>query len=116
MLQIFFPFSFIFNIYAQLYDNLLALWFGTVVPDGLHAVAEVIENVAVLDAAAGREEATDNAGDVAADVERLWIIHADALHAEAEAADARQDDSLAVTQFFLQQVLKLRDDTNDGAF
>ena len=58
-------------------------------PDGLHAVAVVIEDMTVLDAATGREEAADDAGDVAADVERFRIVHADALHAEAEAADAR---------------------------
>ena len=57
-------------------------------PDGLYAIAEVVEDVAALNAAAGREEATDNAGDVTADVEHFRIVHADAFHAEAEAANA----------------------------
>ena len=61
--------------------------------------------MAALDAAACGEEAADDAGDVATDVERLGIIDTDAFHPETEAADARKDDGLAVGQSFLENVL-----------
>lgn len=67
---------------------------GTFMPDGLHTVAEVVDDMAVLgavacvDAMAGRQEAADDTGDVTADVELLRIVYADTLYAEAETADA----------------------------
>lgn len=70
------------------------LWLESFLPDGLDAFAEVVEDMAALDAAACRQEAADEAGDVLADVEVLRIIHTNALHAQAETADAGQDDRL----------------------
>lgn len=49
-----------------------------------------------LNAAASGEEAANDSGDVLAYVEGLGIIHTDALHAEAETADARKYHSLAI--------------------
>ena len=84
-------------------------------PDGFDAFAEVVEDVAALDAAAGREEAADDAGDVASDVEVLLVFDTDALHTQAEAADAGKDDRLALTQFLLHEVLDLGGDTYHSA-
>lgn len=64
-------------------------------PDGLYTVAEVVEDVAALDAAACREKAADDAGDVLADVEVLWVIDTNTLHAEAEPSDAVEDHRLS---------------------
>jgi len=50
-------------------------------PDGFDTFAEVVEDMTALDAATSREETTDNAGDVTADVECLRIIHTDAFYA-----------------------------------
>ena len=70
------------------------LRFEAFLPDGFDTVAEVVEDVAALDAAAGRKEATDDASDVAADVEVFGIFDTDALYSETEAADARKNDGL----------------------
>ena len=74
-------------------------------PDGLHAVAEVIEDMTTLDASASREETTDNTGDVTTDVEVLGIINAYTFHAKAESADAWEDYCLPFSQPMLQDVL-----------
>ena len=84
-------------------------------PDGLDAFAEVVEDVAALDAAAGREKTADDAGDVASDVEVLRVFDTDALHTEAEAANAGKDDGLAFTEFLLHDVLDLGGNTHHRA-
>lgn len=77
------------RLYVPVHLRLEAL-----VPDGLHTVAEVVDDMAVLGAAAsvdtmaGRQEAADDTGDVTADVELLRIVHADTFYTEAETADA----------------------------
>ena len=73
--------------------------FETFLPDGLDTIAEVIEDLATLDATTGRQEAADNAGDVTADVESLRVIHTDAFHAEAEASDAGKHHGVAFAEF-----------------
>ena len=75
-------------------------------PSDLHTIAEVIEDMAILDATASREETADDAGDVTTDVELVRIIHADALHAKAESANAWEDNCLPFGQPMLQDVLK----------
>ena len=72
------------------------LWFGTFLPDGFDTFAEVVEDMTAWDATAGREETTDDAGDVAADVECLRIIYPDAFHPKAEAADTWEYDCLTL--------------------
>ena len=74
-------------------------------PDGLDTFAEVVENMAALDATASGEEAADDAGNMAANIEILGIIDTDALHTQAEATNARQHNGLAVAQFLLHGVL-----------
>lgn len=71
--------------------------------------------MAALHATAGREEATDDAGDVVAETEVLGTVHTDTLHTETETADAGKDHRMAVGKVLLQQMLQLRDDTRDGA-
>jgi hypothetical protein len=61
------------------YTESVGLRFGTFVPDGLDTVAEVVENVATLDATAGGQEAADDARDVAADVKGLGVVDTDTL-------------------------------------
>lgn len=75
-------------------------------PDGLDAFAEVVEDVAALDAAAGWEETADNAGDVATDVERLGIIDSDTLYTETEATNAWKNDSLSILSI-LSNILRI---------
>ncbi len=71
--------------------------------------------MATLDAATGREETTDDTGDVTADVEGLRVVHTDALYPETEAADAWKDDRLALWEPLFQDVLQFRHDTDDGS-
>lgn len=92
------------------------LWLGPLVPHGFHAFAEVVKDVAALDAATGGQEAADDAGDVAADVESLGVVDANALDTQAESADAGQYHGLTFAQFLLKQVLQFRHDTDDSAF
>ena len=92
------------------------LRFEAFLPDGLDTVAEVIEDVATLDTTTGRQETTDNAGDVLSDVECLGIIHTDALHTETETADARKHHRLSLTKPVFKDVLKLRHHTDDRSF
>ena len=56
------------------------LRFKARLPYGFDTLAEVVEDVAALDTATGREETADDSGDVAADVECLRVIHPDALY------------------------------------
>jgi hypothetical protein len=84
-------------------------------PDGLDALAEVIEDMAALDATASREETADNAGDVLADVECLGIIHTNTLYAKTETADAWEHDCLTLRKPLLQDVLQFRHYTNNGS-
>ena len=76
-------------------------------PDGVHTVAEVVEDVAAVDAAAGGEETADDAGDVVTDVEVFRVVHANAFHAKAEAADTGKDDGLAVAEPLFEDILQL---------
>ena len=87
----------------------------TFLPDGFDAVAEIVEDMATLDATACREEATDNTSDVAGDVEILGIVDANALHSKAETAYAWKNDGLSFGQTLFQDILKLSYDTSDGA-
>ena len=66
-------------------------------PDCFDAIAEVVENVAALDATAGGKEAADDASDMTADVEGLGIVDTDALHTQTETADAREDNCMSFT-------------------
>ena len=45
--------------------------------------------MATLDATTGREETTDDAGDMTTDVECLRIIHTDTLHTKTETSYSR---------------------------
>ena len=74
-------------------------------PDGLDTFAEVVENMTALDATTSGEEAADDAGNMAADIEILGIIDTDALHTQAEATNARQHNGLPFTQFLLHSIL-----------
>jgi hypothetical protein len=49
-------------------------------PNGLDALAEIINDMVTLGATAGRQETTDNTGDVMPDVESLRTVHTDALY------------------------------------
>ena len=53
--------------YRSYVSNIDSLWFESFLPDSLHAVAEVIEDMASGNAAACGQETTDDAADVAAD-------------------------------------------------
>ena len=75
-------------------------------PDGFDALAEVVEDMATLDAATGWEKTADDAGDVASDVEFLRIIHPDTLYPKAETADSWEYDRLALGKSVLQDILK----------
>ena len=71
-------------------------------PDGFDTIAEVVEDVAALDAAAGWQETTDEAGDMAAEIEFFRIVDADTLHMKTETTDARQDNRLAIGEFIFE--------------
>ena len=75
-------------------------------PDGFDALAEVVEDMATLNAATSREETADDAGDVTTDVEFLRIIHSDTLYPKAETADSREYDRLTLGKSVLQDILK----------
>ena len=62
--------------------------------------------MSALDATACGEEATDDAGDVVADVKIFRIVDTYTLHAKAETADARKYDCLTFRQPVLEDVLK----------
>ena len=85
-------------------------------PHGFDAVADIVEDMAALGAAAGREETTDDAGNMAADVKLLRVVNADALHAKTEPADTRKDDRLALRQSMFQNTLQFGHHTDDGTF
>lgn len=85
-------------------------------PHGLDAVADIIKDMAALDATPGREETTDDAGDVAADVKLLRVVDAHALHTETEAADAGKYDRMTFRQPLLDNLLKIGDHAGDGTF
>ena len=72
----------------------MPLRFKTRLPDGFDTFAEVVEDMASLNTATGREETADDAGDVTVDVECLRVIHPDALYTKTETADARENDRL----------------------
>ena len=55
-----------------------------------------------LNAASGWEETADNAGEVMADIEILWIIYTYTLYTKTETTDTRQDNCLAIGQFFFK--------------
>lgn len=65
-------------------------------PYGFDTLAEIIEDMASLNTATGREETADDACDVAADVECLRVIHPDALYTKTETADAKENDRLTL--------------------
>ena len=68
-------------------------------PDGLDTFAKVVKNMAALNTAAGGKEAADDAGDVMADVEFLWVVYADAFHTKTEASDAGKHHGVAFAEF-----------------
>jgi hypothetical protein len=53
-----------------------------------------------------REETADGALHVAADVERLWVVNANAFRTETEPSDAVNHDGLAIGQAVLHHVFK----------
>ena len=75
-------------------------------PDGLDALTEVVEDMAPLDTATGREETAYDACDVTTDVERLRIIDTDALYPKAETSDAWKNNGLTFRKPMLQDILK----------
>jgi hypothetical protein len=75
-------------------------------PDDLHTLAEIIEDVAALNTTASGKETADDAGDVATDVEFLRIIHPDTLYPKAETADSWEYDRLTLGKSVLQDILK----------
>ena len=82
------------------------LRFKARLPYGLDTLAEVVEDMATLDAATGWEETADDAGDVASDVEFLRIIHPDTLYPKAETADSWEYDRLTLGKAVLQDILE----------
>jgi hypothetical protein len=74
-------------------------------PDGFDAFAEVVEDMAALDTATGRQETADDAGDVTADVERLRIINPDTFYTKTETSYTWKDYSLPLGKSLLQDVL-----------
>ena len=81
------------------------LRFKTRLPDGFDTFAEVVEDMATLDATTGREETTDDAGDMTTDVESLGIIYTNALHTKTETSYTWKDNSLPLGKSLLQDVL-----------
>ena len=61
--------------------------------------------MATLDAATGRQETADDAGDVTADVERLRIINPDTFYTKTETSYTWKDNSLPLGKSLLQDVL-----------
>ena len=82
-------------------------WFETTLPDGLHTIAEVVEEAVVGLASTGWEEFADDAGDVVAQAECFRIVYALALHAQAEPADARNDYRVAIGELHLQGMFQV---------
>ena len=74
-------------------------------PDSFDTVAEVVEDMASLDATASGEEAANDTSDVAGDVEILGIVDTNALHPKAETAYAWKNDGLSFGQTLFQDVL-----------
>ena len=66
-------------------------------PDNLHTLAEVIEDVTALNTTTSGKEAADDASDVATDIEVLRVIDTDTLYTQAETTDTRQDYRLSFT-------------------
>ena len=81
------------------------LRFEAFLPDGLDTLAEVIKDMPACDATAGREETTDDAGDVAPDIKVLRVVNTDAFHTKAETSDAWKDNRLSFRQPMFQDVL-----------
>ena len=79
--------------------------FEAFLPNGLDALAEIINDMVTLGATAGRQETTDDAGDVMPDVECLRTVHTDALYTQAETADAWEHHRLTVGKPMFQDVL-----------
>ena len=75
------------------------LWFIAFLPDGLDAHTEVVEDMAALDAATSWQETTDEAGDMAAEIEFFRIGNTNTLHMKTETTDAWQDNCLAIGEF-----------------
>lgn len=82
----------------------------------LDAIADIVEDTAALDAAPGRQEATDDTGDMAAEAECLRIVNAYTLHTKTETADTVKNDRLTISQPLLQDTLKLRHHTENSTF
>ena len=87
--------------------------FKAFLPDGLDAIAEIVEDTPARNAAAGGQETADDTGDVTRDVKVLGIVDTDTLHAKAEAADAWKDDRLTFRQPMLEDVLQFGDHHDD---
>ena len=81
-------------IARSLFANFSHLRFETFLPDSLHTIAEVIQDMTALNTTTCGQETTDNASDMSADVKRFGIIDTDALNTQAETSDAREDDCL----------------------
>lgn len=70
--------------------------FEAFLPHGFYTIADVIEDVTPLNTMAGRQKSADNPGDMAADIECLGIVDADALHTKTETANAWEYDRLSL--------------------
>ena len=64
--------------------------------------------MASLNTATGREETADDAGDVAADVECLRVIHPDALYTKTETADAETPPIATMRRYAVYDLVLLR--------
>ena len=75
--------------------NLLRL--EAYLPDGFHTLAEVVEDMTALTAASSGKEIGYKSRDVMADIEIFRIIDTDTLNMQTETANARENNSLAIT-------------------
>ena len=99
--------------FLYIFLSVSTLWLEAFLPDGLDAVAEIVEDTPARDAAPCRQETTDDTGDVTRNVKVLGIIDTDTLYAKAEAADTRKDDRLTFRQPMLEDVLQFGDHHED---
>ena len=102
------------DYYHFLHSN-LGLRLKACLPYGFYSFAEVVEDMTALNAATSREETTDNAGDVTADVECLRIVHTDALYPKTETTDTWKYDCVTIRKLLFQDVLYFSNYTHNGA-
>lgn len=81
-------------------------------PDGIDAIAEIIDDVVTAITVTGWEKAADDASDVATTAELLRLIYPLTLHTKAEATDFRNHNGIALGEFHLQGLLQIGDDSH----